>query len=255
MPGRKTAITMTTTAATANTGHNARYEDPEPPVVSALLIPSDFGKSPRSSHAENSRTRLRSREPSVTGTVCKNQDERQPMIAIVTILIAAAYAAVVDVTPSPNVQPRPAEPQHRLSELVQPAQAVDHIELYHIEHRGTLYLRRITLDVLLSMSPVTDYARIDKDNSDVIDDLYRTIDVTSVSPDRACPQSNIDVRWALVLTYRDGKKDALGIGFVNPCLQLSSRPSAVPASREPLMSFIQRTFPFTHAERGLLRGE
>lgn len=103
------------------------------------------------------------------------------------------------------------------------------------------------------MSPVTDYARIDRDNSDVIDDLYRAIHDTSVSPERPCEQLNIDVRWALVLTYRDGNKDALGIGFVNPCLQLSSRPDAVPGSRKELMSFIQRMFPFTHADRGLLR--
>ena len=175
------------------------------------------------------------------------------MIAIVTSLIAAVCAALIEATPTPNAEAPPAEPQHRLSEFVQPAKAIDHIELYHIEHRGVLYRRRMTLGVLLGMSPVTDYARIDRDNFDVIDDLYRAIHDTSVSPERPCEQSNIDVRWALVLTYRDGNKDALGIGFVNPCLQLSSRPDALPGSRKELMSFIQQMFPFTHADRGLLR--
>lgn len=173
-------------------------------------------------------------------------------LAILAILISGASALFSGETPAPSPHIPGRRPQTQLSELLQPAEAVDHIELYHIEHRGTLYRRRITLDVLLGMTPVTDYARIDRDNSEVIDDLYRAIRGTSISLDHPCPQSEIDVRWALVLTYRDSKRDAVGIGFVNPCLQLGSRPDAVLASREQLMTFIRRTFPFTHADKGLL---
>jgi hypothetical protein len=106
----------------------------------------------------------------------------------------------------------------------------------------------MTLDVLLGMD-VMDYVRVTNDNSEVLDDLYRAIHDTSVSPGHACSESNIDVRFALVLSYKYGGEDAIGIGDSNPCIQLSSRKVAIQASREQLLSFIERNFPFTHVDK------
>jgi hypothetical protein len=141
--------------------------------------------------------------------------------------------------------------QHHLSEYFQPARAVRQIELYHIEHRGTLYRAGITLNRLLEMR-VQDYARISDDNAEVLDELYKAFDATSVFPERACGDSPLDVRWALVLTYTDGARDAVGISLTWPCIQLLSRTAPLTASNEQLLNFIQRTFPFTHADKGFL---
>ena len=166
------------------------------------------------------------------------------VIALVSALVVG-HLATMAVAGAQT--PSPAEP-HKLAEFFRGKASVRTVELYHIEHRGVLYGIRITLDYLLTM-PVRDYARIEADNAELLDDLYSALGDTSVAPERSCRQSPLDVRWAIVLTYKDGKKDAVAIGADRPCVQLSSRDAALPASRARLLGFIQRTFPFTHADQ------
>lgn len=169
------------------------------------------------------------------------------LLTTLTLLLSTLNLATV----APATQPRQATAQHGLSEYLRPAEAVRQVELYHVAHRGVLYGVPITLKRLIEL-PVQDYARISDRNTEVIENLYRAIDATSVDPNVACRESRLDVRWAIVLTYTDGKSDAVGIGLVSPCIQLSSQEAPLSASREQLLNFIQRTLPFTQSDKGFL---
>jgi hypothetical protein len=132
--------------------------------------------------------------------------------------------------------------QRRLSEFVKPQQQLASFEVYHIRHRNVTYLTRITLEALVSRMSVQDYVRISAENTYASDSLYSAMEETLTNPDTSCPASP-DVRWAIVLNYRNKTKDALGFGTLDNCVQVSSLSKPL-ATSSALLKFVQRMFPF-----------
>ncbi len=114
--------------------------------------------------------------------------------------------------------------------------------IYHIPD-DALYRARISLDALISSIPAQDYARIKADNSYAVGSLYSALSDTILDPNTPCEANQVDVRWAIVLNYKDHTKEALGFNRVAKCVQFLSHPTASTAT-PGLVRYVDRTFGF-----------
>ena len=133
--------------------------------------------------------------------------------------------------------------QHNVAELVRSREQLLSFEVYHTA-TDALYRTAVSIESLLA-SKTADYVRIDSGNSEAVADLYRALANTATDPKSACRSDHIDVRWVIVMNYRDQTKDAIGIGQPYSCVQILSREAPVVAS-DGLLKYVQRNFPFMY---------
>lgn len=75
--------------------------------------------------------------------------------------------------------------------------------------------------------------------------LYDAFSKTPIDRTRQCPGNpkNLDVRWAIVVHYKDGSQDAVGFNDITDCIQSSRSENAWPSGRTLFVYAIQN-FPF-----------
>ena len=134
-------------------------------------------------------------------------------------------------------------PQWRASDFFKPREQLESFEVYHLSDHLEYY-SDITLEALISSKPAPrDYARIGNENRYAVDALYHGLNDTVVFLHTPCETRKLDVRWAIVLNYKDHTKDALGFNRRARCLQLLSR-EAPTATTDGMLEFVDRTFGF-----------
>jgi hypothetical protein len=131
------------------------------------------------------------------------------------------------------------------SESFGPKGTVAYFEVYHIAHVDVEYRSDITLQDLTSQrTSAQDYVRISAENFRAVDALYAALAITTVNKKEACEyQGPLDVRWAIVITYLNHTKEAIGFGATLNCVQVLSAPTSWRSSRG-LLHYVERTFPF-----------
>lgn len=132
--------------------------------------------------------------------------------------------------------------QHNVAELVRTREQLLYFEVYHTDSRG---VRRTAVTITSLLGGETDYVRVDNGNSEAVADLYQALMNTVIDPSSACRNSYVDVRWVIVMNYRDQTRDAIGIGQPYSCVQILSREAPAVASNG-LLKYVQRNFPFMH---------
>jgi hypothetical protein len=153
----------------------------------------------------------------------------------------ARWLVLAMLVPALGLQGAAPGSQRKVSDLLRQRQYLESFEVYHISD-GAMYRARISLEALISSMPARDYAKISADNSFAIDSLYWGLNDTIVF-DGPCEGNDVDVRWAIVLNYRDHTKEALGFNRISNCLQLLSRKAPI-ATTSGLVAFVDRTFGF-----------
>src|SRR5579885_915115 len=131
-----------------------------------------------------------------------------------------------------------------VDELVKPKGEVAYFEVYHIAHEATSYRTAVPLSSVIGPAS-QDYVRISERNWRAVDMLYDVFSKTGVDRTRDCPSHPqiFDLRWAIVVTYKDGSHDAVGFNDLQDCLQSSRSQKAWPSGRG-LFVYAIRSFPF-----------
>lgn len=131
-------------------------------------------------------------------------------------------------------------------ELFKAKDQVAFFEVYHIAHESTSYRTVVPLSEVISPSS-QDYVRISERNWRAVDALYHAFSITPFERTSECPTHpkpfRLDVRWAIVVTYKDGSHDALGFNDLFDCIQSSGSPKAWRSGRG-LFTYVVQTFPF-----------
>ena len=130
----------------------------------------------------------------------------------------------------------------RLIDVVKPQDQLESFDVYHIPEAVAYDPSRINLaDLLKGTSRDEDSAHVSADNLATIA-LYRSLQYTFFGSE-PCEVPHIDIRWAVVLNYRDHAREAIGFNRDVHCVQLLSR--STPTSSTPdLVRFVERTFGF-----------
>lgn len=154
------------------------------------------------------------------------------LIASLVLLVPAVILA--GATPAP---------QWRAADFFKPREQLESFEVYHLSDHMEYY-SDITLEALISSKPAPrDYARIGSENRYAVDALYQGLNDTVAFLNTPCETRRLDVRWAIVLNYKDHTKDALGFNRRARCLQVLSR-QAPTATTDGMLEFVDRTFGF-----------
>ena len=129
-------------------------------------------------------------------------------------------------------------------ELFKSKSSVAFFEVYHIAHESMLYRADVPLAAVISPSS-QDYVRITERNWRAVDALYDGLAKTGIDRAADCPSHSqtLDVRWAIVVTYKDGSHDAIGLNDLWDCVQMSTSPKAWRSGRG-LYEYVIQTFPF-----------
>jgi|GEM_PF-3452250 len=135
--------------------------------------------------------------------------------------------------------------QRNVSEFFHAKDQVDYVEVYHIAHVDVSYRTDILLGDLIAEGPsAQDYVRITARNFRAINELYKVLKNTTVDPKTACASgSQLDVRWGIVINYRDHTREAVGFGNLFDCVQILSIDAPLHSSWD-LLKYVERTFPF-----------
>ena len=128
--------------------------------------------------------------------------------------------------------------------LFKAKEQVAYFEVYHIAHESTSYRTAIPLSSVISPSS-QDYVRVSERNWRAVNALYEAFSKTGVDRTQDCPgrPQIFDVRWAIVVTYKDGSRDAVGFNDLSDCIQSSRSAKAWPSGRGLFVYAIQN-FPF-----------
>jgi hypothetical protein len=131
-----------------------------------------------------------------------------------------------------------------LDQLFKPKEQVAYFEIYHIAHESTSYRTAIPLSEVIRPSS-QDYVRVSERNWRALDALYDAFSKTGIDRDLECPgrPEVLDVRWAIVVTYKDGSHDAVGFNDLRDCVQSSRSAKPWPSGRGLYVYAIQN-FPF-----------
>lgn len=156
-------------------------------------------------------------------------------------LLAAAMLSLDAAAAAKNLAP---PSQHNAAGFFRTREQLTYFEVYHTDSRG-LYRTLVSLESLLAAKP-DDYVRIDSGNSEAVGDLYHALADTVTDQASACKGDNVDVRWAIVLNYRDQTRDAIGIGQPYSCVKVLSRETPVVVASDTLLKYVKRNFPFMH---------
>jgi hypothetical protein len=151
------------------------------------------------------------------------------LAALLVLLVSALIFA--GATPAPHP---------KAADFFKPKEQLESFEVYHVD---AIYNHRITLQELISSMPARDYVRIRSDNYFAVDALYSGLDNTSINLNSPCDSTGPDVRWAIVLNYKDHTREAIGFDRIAYCLQVSSRQAPMP-STDGMVKFVDRTFGF-----------
>ena len=135
--------------------------------------------------------------------------------------------------------------QRNASEFFHVKDQVDYVEVYHVAHVDVSYRTAILLgDLIAEGASAQDYVRITARNFRAIDELYKVLTNTTVDPNTACASgSQLDVRWGIVINYKDHTREAVGFGNLFDCVQILSIAAPVHSSWD-LLRYAERTFPF-----------
>lgn len=134
-------------------------------------------------------------------------------------------------------------PLGRAADFFKPQEQLESFEIYHLSDHMEYY-SEITLAALISSKPAPrDYARIGNENRHAVDALYQGLNDTIVFLNTPCETRRLDVRWAIVLNYKDHTKDALGFNRLARCLQALSR-QAPNVTTDGMVEYVDRTFGF-----------
>jgi hypothetical protein len=134
--------------------------------------------------------------------------------------------------------------QHNAGEYFRPREQLGYFEIYHIE-TNVLYRSGITLDRLIEGKPVDVYVRIRSNDTRAVSDLYQALNGTTINLTEGCSPNSPDMRWGIVLNYRDGTRDAIGFPASSSCAQILSKTEPVVASAA-LRIYVEHNFPFMH---------
>ena len=133
-----------------------------------------------------------------------------------------------------------------VSALFKAKDRVAFFEVYHIAHESASYRAAVPLSDVISPSS-QDYVRISERNWRAVDALYRAFSITPIDRTAECPLHSqpfrFDVRWAIVVTYTDGSRDAVGFNDLVDCIQSSTSPKALRSGRG-LFTYVVQTVPF-----------
>ena len=112
-----------------------------------------------------------------------------------------------------------------------------YVEVFHMD---TMTETRADVDfrTLISAEHADNYVRFNR--PDTMRDLYEALNGTVIL-DRTCDR--FDMRWAIVLTYTDQTKEAVGFGRFYQCVKILSTGDRLAVS-PGLFEYVLRTFPF-----------
>jgi hypothetical protein len=132
-----------------------------------------------------------------------------------------------------------AERIRTLADLAQPQSRVRTVEVFHLDSSVETRAALRFDDLMKPGGSWTSYVRLGE-NDGSIGELYTSLE-RSVIWETPC--SRPDLRWAVVLTFRDRTQQAFGFGMVLTCVEIMSTGESVQVS-PGLYQYVIRTFPF-----------
>jgi hypothetical protein len=154
---------------------------------------------------------------------------------LVRAFVAASLGAMLAVPTGSSA----AEKIRTLADLAQPQSRVRTLEVFHldsfVETRAALRFD----DLMQPGRSYSSYVRLGE-NDRSIGELYTSLEHSVIWE---TPCSKPDLRWAVVLTFRDGTRQAFGFGTLLTCVEIMSTGESVEVS-PGLYQYVIRTFPF-----------
>jgi len=133
-----------------------------------------------------------------------------------------------------------------VSDLFKAKDSVAFFEVYHIAHESTSYRAAVPMSDVMSPNS-QDYVRVRAENWRALNALYDVFTYTPIDRRKNCELRSVpfryDVRWAIVVTYKDGSHDAVGFNELFDCIQSSTSPKAMRSGRG-LYTYVVQNFPF-----------
>ena len=124
-----------------------------------------------------------------------------------------------------------------IGDYFKPQSQLKYVEVYHMDTR-TEVRAAVDFRTLISAEQADNYVRFNR--PDTMRDLYEALNGTVIL-DRTCDR--FDMRWAIVLTYSDQTKEAVGFGRFYRCVKILSTGDQLAVS-PGLFEYVLRTFPF-----------
>ena len=125
-----------------------------------------------------------------------------------------------------------------LGRYFKPESQLKSVEVYHV-NSSTLVRAALNFSTLMSTERSDDYVRFNRPGS-AVRDLYEALNGTVIL-DGTC--GSFDMRWAVVMTYRDQTREAVGFGPFYQCVEVLSTGERLAVS-PALFEYVLRTFPF-----------